>query len=415
MIQFEEFTLNNGLQVIVHEDSSTPMAAVNILYNVGSKDEDPERTGFAHLFEHLMFSGSKHIPSFDEVVQSVGGENNAYTSLDVTNFYTLVPAINLETAFWLESDRMASLNISEAALEKERKVVIEEFKQRYLNQPYGDLWLKLRPLCYQVHPYRWPTIGKDIAHIEQAKLENVQAFFDKFYHPNQAILCVAGNVTSQQVRTLAEKWFGDIPAGAPYKRQLPEEPVQTQERKLTVRANVPYTVIVKAYKMRNKAHPDYPKADMLNDILGQGKSSRLYDKLVKGASSFNTVNSYLTGSLEDGLLVINGKLHEGAEIEQAEKEIDGIIAELQLELVSEQELQKVKNQAEASLVFSEMEILTKAMNLSYAKLMGDTNRINSDLELLQQVTREDIRQSAREILRPENCSTLYYLPSNSGK
>lgn len=408
MIHYEKFVLDNGLQVFVHEDASTPIAAVNILYNVGSRDEDPTQTGFAHLFEHLMFGGSKNIPSYDEPLQKVGGENNAFTSPDITNYYITLPAANLETAFWLESDRMLSLSFDPQVLDVQQKVVIEEFKQRYLNQPYGDIWLKLRPLAYQQHPYRWATIGKDISHIEEATLDDVKAFFFKYYLPNNAILVVAGNVTMEQVKQLCNKWFSPIPAGNAYVRQLPREPVQTEARKLEMSANVPLNSLYKAYHMPGRFDAGFPAADLLGDMLGRSKSSRLYQQLLRDNPLFSSVNAYITASIEPGLLVVQGKLNEGVSLEEADAAVEALLQEFIDQLVPEEELAKVKNQAEATLAFSEVELLNRAMNLAFAANAGDPDLVNKEAELIQAVTADDVQKMARQILRKDNCSTLYY-------
>lgn len=408
MIDYKSFTLPNGLQVYVHEDKATPLAAVNIMYNVGSRDEQEDKTGFAHLFEHLMFGGSQHIASYDEPLQRVGGENNAFTSPDVTNYYITLPALNLETAFWLESDRMMSLSFSPKVLEVQRKVVIEEFKQRYLNQPYGDVWLKLRPLAYQQHSYRWATIGKEVKHIEDATLDDVRKFFFKFYLPNNAIMVVAGNVTFQQVKELSEKWFGPIPAGEKYLRKLPAEPRQVEARLEVVEGDVPLDAIYKAYHMPGRTDTRYYTADLLSDILGRGKSSLFYDRLVKEQKLFSDISAYVTGSLDPGLLVVSGKLRPGTTHEQAEEAITAIITEVQEKGVSEEELAKVKNQAESSLVFSEVDLLNRAMNLAFGAIMGDPDLVNKEGDLIQAVTAEGIQAMAHKILLPTNCSTLHY-------
>ncbi|RTQ45828.1 insulinase family protein [Hymenobacter gummosus] len=408
MINFQEFSLPNGLRCIVHEDLTQPMAVLNVLYNVGSRDEDPEHTGFAHLFEHLMFSGSVNIPSYDEPLQRVGGENNAFTSPDITNYYLTLPAQNIETAFWLESDRMLSLAFSDNGLEVQRKVVVEEFKQTYLNQPYGDVWLKLRPLAYQQHPYRWATIGKEISHIENATMQQVRDFFAKHYSPSNAILVVAGAVTLAEAQQLAEKWFGPIPAGTRYERQLPREPRQTEARLLEVEADVPLSALYKVYHMPGRTDQDYYPADLLSDLLGRGKSSRLYQQLVQEQKLFNSISASVMGSLEPGLLVISGKLNQGVSLAQADAAVEAVVAGLREQLVDAEELEKVKNQAEASIVFSEVELLNRAMNLAYAKLMGDANFVNEESARVQAVQPADVQRAAQEVLRPDNCSTLRY-------
>jgi zinc protease len=408
MIHYEHFTLDNGLQVYVHEDKTTPMAVLNILYNVGSRDEKQTQTGFAHLFEHLMFGGSQNIESYDEPLQKVGGENNAFTSPDITNYYITLPADNLETAFWLESDRMLSLSFSPKVLEVQQKVVIEEFNQRYLNQPYGDVWLHLRPLAYTKHPYQWPTIGKEISHIADAKLEDVKDFFYKYYRPNNAIMVIGGNVSLEKARELSQKWFGPIPAGEAYQRNLPQEPVQTEKRTLTLEREVPLDALYKVFHVPGRMHDDYYTCDLISDILGRGKSSRLYNQLVKGKKLFNSIGAYMTGSADPGLLVVEGKLNEGIRLEDAEAALDEEIQKLIDNGVEEQELMKVKNQAESTVVFGEMELLNRSMNLAYGAVLGDPDLPNRESVRIQAVSTADIGRLVKEILKPENSSVLYY-------
>ena len=408
MIDFTEFTLDNGLRVLVHEDLSTPLAAVNLLYNVGSRDEEEDKTGFAHLFEHLMFGGSRHIPSYDEPLQSVGGENNAFTSPDITNYYITLPSVNLETAFWLESDRMLSLSFDPQVLEVQRNVVIEEYKQNYLNQPYGDATIKLKALAYQQHPYRWPTIGRDIAHLEEATLEYVRTFFYKYYLPNNAVLVVAGNVMTEDVKHLAQKWFGPIPSGEDYVRNLPVEPPQTTKREQHVEASVPVDALYKAYHMPARLDPRYHTVDLLSDVLERGKSSRLYTELVKKNPLFSSVNAYIGGSMDPGLLTIQGKVQKGVSLEEANQAVEAVLEDLKQTVIEEEELEKVKNQAESSLVFAEMELLNRAMNLAYAALLGDPNIVNQESEKIQAVTPEGLHRMAGEILDVNNSNTLFY-------
>ncbi|MCP1382242.1 M16 family metallopeptidase [Runella salmonicolor] len=408
MIHYAHFTLDNGLEVYVHEDHSTPMAAVNILYNVGSRDEEENRTGFAHLFEHLMFGGSQNIPAYDEPLQKVGGENNAFTSPDITNYYITLPAVNLETAFWLESDRMMSLSFDPKVLEVQQKVVVEEFKQRYLNQPYGDVWLKLRPLAYEVHPYRWATIGKEISHIENATLDDVRHFFYKYYLPNNAILVVAGDVTVPQIKALAEKWFGPIAPGEKYVRNLPQEPRQTKARFAEIEAKVPLNAIYKAYHTSGRFADDFYTVDLMTDVLGRGKSARLYQKLLKERPLFANINAYTTSSIDPGLLVVQGNLNEGVTLEEADAAIEEVLQELVEIQLPAQELAKVKNQAESTLAFSEIELLNRAMNLAFAANAGNPELVNQEAEKIQAIRVEDIQNKAKELLLKENCSTLYY-------
>lgn len=408
MIQFKQFYLENGLRVIVHEDPTVQIAVMNILYDVGSRDEREEKTGFAHLFEHLMFGGSVNIPSYDEPLQRVGGENNAFTNTDITNYYLTVPASNLETGFWLESDRMLSLSFDPKVLEVQRKVVIEEFKQRYLNQPYGDVWLKLRPLAYHVHPYKWATIGKEISHIENATLDDVKDFFFQHYRPNNAILVVAGNVTVDQVKELSQKWFGPIPSGKGKVRNLPEEPVQIEKRTLTVEAKVPANALYKSYHMPGRFHADYYAADLLSDILSHGQSSRMYHQLVKEKEIFTSISSFVMGTIDPGQLIISGRIKDGIRLEDAELEINKIIQEVIENGVTETELEKVKNQASSTLEFGEVEVMNRAMNLAFAALSGDVDLVNKERAMIESVTTSDIQRMAKAILREENSSAMYY-------
>lgn len=408
MIEFKSFTLENGLKVIVHEDPTTQIAVLNILYDVGSRDEDPEKTGFAHLFEHLMFGGSKNIASYDESLQLAGGENNAFTSPDITNYYLTLPAQNIETGFWLESDRMLGLSFEPKVLEIQRKVVIEEFKQRYLNQPYGDAWLKLRPVAYKKHPYQWPTIGKEISHIETATMDDVKAFFNKHYVPNQAVMVVAGNVKLEQVKELSKKWFGPIPRGADYDRKLPTEPQQTERRFIETIADVPADALYMVFHMPGKFEADYYAADLVSDVLGRGESSRLYEKLVKEKEIFSSVSASVTGSVDPGLLVINGKISDGISIERAEEEIQQVINDLLTGSIGEKELEKVKNQAEATITFAEVEVLNRAMNLAMATLSGNTNLVNEEAERIQAVDIDTANRVARQVLSADNCSVMHY-------
>jgi zinc protease len=412
MIQFEKFILPNGLRVIVHQDVSTPMAVLDIMYDVGSRDEDPNKTGFAHLFEHLMFGGSVNIPNYDEPLQMAGGENNAYTTNDLTNYYIQLPAENLETAFWLESDRMLSLAFSEKSLDVQRKVVCEEFKENYLTKPYGDAWHRMRELAYKKHPYRWMTIGKELSHIENAQLEDVKNFFFKHYRPVNAIMVVAGNVTVEKVKALAEKWFGDIPSGEKYKRNLPQEPEQKEERRAEVKADVPLDAFYKSWHMPARLDRRYYITDLLTDILSGGGSSRLYQSLVKEKQLFSNIECYHFGSADADLLAIEGKLVKGIKMEEAEKAVEQELDKMKNELVSEAELQKVKNKTESMIAFEDMSVMSRANSLAYYELLGDAAWMNFELEKYGSVTTEDILQESRHIFRGSNSNTLWYLSEN---
>jgi zinc protease len=408
MISFSSFELDNGLKVFVHEDPTVQIAVMNILYDVGSRDEQPNKTGFAHLFEHLMFGGSINIPNYDEPLQIVGGENNAFTNTDITNYYLTVPAANIETGFWLESDRMLSLSFDPNVLEVQRKVVIEEFKQRYLNQPYGDVWLKLRPLAYKMHPYQWATIGKEISHIENATMEDVREFFFKYYLPNNASLVVAGNVTLDQVKMLTEKWFGPISAGKKIARQLTGEPKQNEKRILEVEAKVPANALYKAYHMVGRFHPDFYAADLMSDVLSRGQSSRLYQQLVKEKEIFSSISSFTLGTIDPGLIVVSGRVKDGISIKDAEYEVDEILYKFLKDGPSELEVVKVKNQALSTLEFSEVEVINRAMNLAFSSLSGDANLVNEEADLIQSVKAEDMHRIANSVFSEDNCSVMYY-------
>lgn len=408
MIKFDKFTLDNGLRVIVHHDNTTPLVAFNILYNVGARDEDPNRTGFAHLFEHLMFGGSVNIPQFDKPLQIVGGENNAFTNNDITNFYITLPKENLETAFWLDSDRMLKLAFSKKSLDVQRQVVSEEFKQRYLNQPYGDVWLYLRPLAYKKHPYMWSTIGKELAHIQNATMTEVKNFFYSWYAPNNAILVIAGNVTVDEVKPLTEKYFGSIEKRNVPIRKLPKEPIQRSERKIVVESNVPYDAIYKVFHMCGKNDIDYHATDLLSDLLSNGKSSRLFYHLVKQKKLFSEIDGYILGSNDPGLFVFSGKLIGGVKMEKADAAIMDEINAIKSDKIKAHELEKVKNKIEANLVLSEMNVLNKAMNLAYFESLGNADEMNNEVDKYRKVTAQQISDIANKIFTPKNCSTLYY-------
>lgn len=408
MIAFSKFELENGLRVVHHEDKSTPMVALNVLYNVGSKDESPEKTGFAHLFEHLMFGGSVNVPDFDGPIQTAGGENNAFTNNDITNFYDLLPAENIETAFWLESDRMLGLNFDEKVLDVQRKVVLEEFKETCLNQPYGDAWHHISDLAYKVHPYRWPTIGKVPKHVEDATIEDVKTFFYNYYRPNNAILVVCGNIDAQKTRDLSQKWFGDIPSGIIPARNIPREPAQKKLQQRINQAKVPNDALYLAFHSPSRTHPDFYPTDLLSDILCNGSSSRLYRRLLKQRQLFTQIDCYLTGSVDPGLFIIEGHPAKGVSQEEAEKAIWQELEEIKRDAVPERELQKIKNRIESTLVFSEMNVLNKAINLAFFELLGDADYINQEVDLYKAVTTDDLQRIANEILTPENCSELYY-------
>ncbi len=408
MIQFERLTLANGLKILVNEDTTTPLAAVNIMYDVGARDEDPERTGFAHLFEHLMFGGSVNIPKYDIPLEKIGGHNNAFTNNDVTTYYCTLPVQNIETAFWLESDRMLDLAITQKSLDVQRNVVSEEFRQVYLNQPYGDAWLLLRPMVYKVHPYQWPTIGKSIEHVQEASIEEVRSFYKKYYNPNNAVLVVSGNIKAGKVFKLAEKWFGNIQNEGKNQRSLPQEPAQTAARFMQVEREVPLDAIFKAYHMCARLDNPYYATDLISDLLSNGNSSRLFRKLVKEKRLFSDISAYITGDLDAGMFVINGNLISGTPMETAEEAIEEEISKIKSERIETEELEKVKNKVESSLIFAEANTLNKVINLSHMEIVGDAALNNQLIENYRAVSVEDIRETANKVLDEKNCSTLHY-------
>ncbi len=413
MIEVEKFCLENGLRVVVHNDPSTPIVSFNMLYDVGSKDEDPCSTGFAHLFEHLMFGGSINIPKFDEYLERTGGENNAFTNNDFTNYYITIPKENLETAFWLESDRMLSLEFSKKSLDVQKSVVLEEFNQRYLNQPYGDVWHLIRPLAYKVHPYRWPTIGIEPEHIKKATLNNVKEFFYNHYAPNNAILSIAGPVTTNEILEYAKKWFGGIERRPIPLRNLPKEPKQAEPKVLEVERDVPFDSIYKVYHMCNRKHRDFQVTDLISDLLSNGKSSRLYNKLAKEQNILSDVNAYLTGDIDEGLFVVTGRLYKTTTFETAEAAINDELENLKHKPLDENELEKVKNKFESNFRFGEASPLDKAMNLSFYELIGNAEDVNLEVENYRGVSAQDVKEVSSKIFATENCSTLYYKAKNT--
>ena len=408
MIKYDRFCLDNGLRVLVHEDKSTPLVAMNILYDVGSRDEDPGMTGLAHLFEHLMFGGSVNIPEYDMPLQMVGGENNAFTNNDITNYYLTVPSANIETGFWLESDRMLELDFSQKNLDTQKNVVIEEFNQRYLNQPYGDAILKLRPLAYKVHPYRWPTIGMDISHIENTDLEQVKKFFFSHYAPDNAILALTGNISYDLAFRLTQKWFGPIEKREVKSRKLPVEPVQNEERILTIEKDVPTTALYKVWHIGPRDNMDFHTLDLITDLLAGGESGRLHTKLVREKKLFSEINAYLTSDIDPGLIIVQGKLMKDIDIQHAEEAVNEVIKGLLNSNGIKDEMEKVKNKFESSTVFSYTNILNKAVNLSFYELLGNPELINQEVDTYRKVSQEMVIEAARRYFVPSNCSTLYY-------
>jgi zinc protease len=413
MIDFTRTILDNGLKIILHRDHSTPLVAINLLYNIGSRDENPELTGFAHLFEHLMFGGTPDIPEYDTPLMLAGGDNNAFTTNDITNYYITLPASNIETGLWLESNRMQGLDFSQKSLDNQKNVVIEEFKQRYLNQPYGDSMLKIRPLAYKVHPYRWATIGMNINHIEKATLDQVKDFYYSHYAPNNAILSITGNIDPQNVLSLVNKWFGPIESRKIAQRSISEEPIQKELRTMTVESNVPADGLYKAWHTGARKSNEFYSLDMLTDILSGGESGRLYNSLVRKKKKFTEINAYITGDIDPGLLIISGKLMKGIVFDVAEDALNEEIDKLKTIPIQHEELDKVKNKFESSHVFSNTNILNKAMSLAFFELLGDASSINNEVTNYFNVTPQEAIDISRRILVPGNSSTLYYKSVNS--
>ncbi len=412
MIKVNRHILDNGLRILHHRDDSTQMVALNLLYDVGARDEDPQRTGFAHLFEHLMFGGSVNIPEFDTPLQIAGGENNAWTSNDITNFYTVVPAYNVETAFWLESDRMLSLAFTPRSLDVQKQVVIEEFKQRNLNQPYGDMDLLLRPLAYKVHPYAWPTIGKDISHIEGVTLDEVKSFFFRYYAPNNAILSVSGHISFDETVRLCEKWFAPIERRDVPKRNLPVEPLQNERRSMEVERNVPLDAIKMAFHIGKRTDVDYHCYDTLSDILSNGNSSRLFRNLVTDKKIFAEADASITGDLDSGLFLLSGKLLPGVTMKDGEEALLEELDRLVTEKVGEEELLKVVHKFESNDMFSNINYLNKATNLAYYELFDKAESINTEVDKYYNLTPGRLQEAARKAFVATNCSVVYYKARN---
>jgi len=408
MIEYTRHILDNGLTIILHQDDSTPLVAVNMLYKVGSKNEHPDMTGFAHLFEHLMFGGSANVPDFDAIIQNAGGENNAFTNSDLTNFYDIMPAQNLETALWLESDRMQQLNINEKTLEIQKKVVVEEFKETSLNKPYGDLWHHLSDLAYSSHPYRWPTIGLVPEHIEEAKLNDVKYFFDNHYTPNNAVLVLSGKFQEKEALDKIEKWFGDIPASKVGANKLSPEPKQSSYRHKEIFGAVPANALYMAFHMPDRLHPDFSTYDIMSDILSGGRSCRLYQNLLKKTEVFSHVDAYITGTIDPGLFMIDAKLMGDEDVEKAQYLIWHELQTLKDVKIPTEELEKVKNGLISSICFSEVSIIHKAINIAYYEMLGDVSLINRQEEDYIKISAEDIQRVAKETFVKKNCSEINY-------
>jgi len=415
MVTFEKYTLKNGLRVILHQDISTPMVTVNVLYDVGSKDENPAKTGFAHLFEHLMFGGTPAIPDYDHIAQEAGASNNAFTSNDLTNYYISLPAVNLETGLMLEADRMKGLLFSTESLEVQRKVVIEEFKQRYLNKPYGDIWLQLSPLIYKKHPYSWPTIGKKVEHIEEATIADVKSFFAKHYSPVNAILSVAGNIDVNKTKEWIEKWFGNIASGIPYLRMLPQEPLQIEKRSLTLERDVPQSSINKAFHMPERMAKEYLVGDLISDLLGRGHSSWLHKELVKKQKLFTQIHCSVSGNMDPGFFHISGMISPGISFDEAEKGIDEVMANITKDNIDQEMIDRLLNKIETTYLFNEISHSDKAFNLAYFELLGNIDLINTEMQRYRSIDVDSVCSFAQKYLIEENASVLYYHAKPSTK
>ena len=408
MIRYEKFTLDNGLTVLVNEDFGTQIAAVDVLYKVGARNETADKTGFAHLFEHLMFGGSVNAPDFDTELQLAGGTNNAFTTNDLTNYYDVLPVNNIETALWLESDRMLHLDFSERSLDVQRNVVCEEFKEHYINRPYGDVWHKLREMVYTTHPYRWPTIGLELDHIREAKLSDVESFFYSWYRPNNAILSISGGISTAKALELAEKWFGDIPAGVQPERIIPQEPAQSAARFKKVEADVPVNLVYQVWHMDGRNGSGYYAQNLLSDVLGNGESSRLYQSLKMEQQLFTDISAYVSGSMDTGMFVVSGKLADGVSYEEGNAAITRELKKLQSEGCGDRELQRVKNMVETDLAGSYMNALNKAQGLAMAEMLGNADLVNTEIDMYTAVTATDMDAAASLLFREDQCSTMFY-------
>ena len=409
MIDYEVFRLDNGLTVIFHPDSTTNVAVVNILYKVGARDEDPDKTGMAHLFEHLMFEGSVNIPSFDKPLEKAGGTSNAFTNSDFTNYYIIIPKDNIETALWLESDRMLSLDFNEQKLQVQKNVVIEEYKETVLNQPYGDDYKHLMKLAYKVHPYRWIVIGEDFHHIESVTLEDIKDFFFRFYAPNNAILSIGGNFEVEQIREMVYKWFGDIPSRNVPVRCYPQEPEQTQMRQQEVRRNVPYDKVMLGFHYFPRLEFGYYVCDVVTDILAEGESSRLYQSLVKEKQIFSDVDAYITGRLDKGLVIVEGILREGVSPDLGVNAIWEELEKISSQPISDYEYQKIKNNIEAQFQYNKISLRSRVYSLAYYHMLGDAILYDLDLLRYNNVSKEDIMFYSKMVFQPPRANVLYYL------
>ncbi len=410
MVDYRKQILDNGLTVIVHEDHSSPMVAINVLYKVGSKDEQKELTGLTHLFEHLMFGGTSNVGDFDEPIQLAGGENNAFTNNDITNFYNFLPSENVEIGLWLEADRMSKLKLNKKSLDTQKKVVIEEFKETSLNEPYGDVMHHISEMCYKNHNYKWPTIGKEISHVEKVNLDDAINFYKTFYGPHNAILVLCGNITYDLGFALANKWFNGIEGQSINKLSLANIEPKDGFKSKTIEANVPSKAIYMAFKMQHRLHDDFYIVDILSDILSSGRSSRFFQRLIKDRQLFSYIDAYITGTTDPGLLIIDGKLMDNVSIEDAKSAIWDELNDLINNALSDRELEKIKNKAESNLIFSETSVLNKSMSLAYYECLENIDLINTEVDIYNAMTKEDLQRVAKEVFDVNNYVEIIYLP-----
>ena len=413
-LQFKRHILANGLRLIVHEDHSTPLASCNVVYNVGSRDENPEMTGMAHLFEHFMFTGSKHIPDYDAQLQSVGAFNNAYTTQDITHYYITLPAVNIEHALWLESDRMLELAFQQEKLDIQKHVVIEEFKENFLNRPYGDMWMLYNQFFFQKHTYQWLPIGKEISHIEKVSMDDMKAFFYRFYRPNNAVLTIAGDVKFEEIVPLVEKWFGPIPAGTDsvWDRKYPQENLQTEKRLFEVQRNVPADMLFKGWPTCGRLTPDFYAYDMLSDLFGSGQSSYLYKKFVMEDALFTDISAYITGTLDPGIFIIGGRPAEGVSIEEANKRLSDYLYQLPQNCINAHDLQKVKNRVESIILQNDIKIEDRSSSLAVAECFSCAEDFNDETNRYFAVSEEQINTLCNNMFRQEQETTMYYKCAN---
>lgn len=407
-IPFTRHRLSNGLTLIIHQDTTTPLAACNIVYHVGSRDENPEQTGMAHLFEHFMFSGSVHIQNFDTELQKIGAVNNAYTSQDITHYYAILPANNLETLFWLESDRMLSLGFEQEQLDIQKHVVIEEFKENFLNRPFGNLWHHFYHQVYQQYPYRWLPIGEKIEHIESVTMSDVKDFFYRFYRPNNAVLVVSGNVVPEEVIALAEKWFGNIPAGVPIVRNYPKENTQKESRFQLIEDNFPYELLVKGWLMCDRLNPDFYAHDLLSDLLGAGHSSYLYRKFVTEESLFTSLSCHISAVAGPGTFVIMGTPTEGVSLEEADQQLSDYLHNFTFDGNLPHNLQKVKNRVETILLNNEIKIEERSSILAVSETISCIEDYEKEKENYFAVSETKIKELYPKLLDKTKSNTSFY-------